>query len=107
MIEHPAELELLLKDEALMPTAVEEILRWSSPVTHFARVAMKDTELGGKQIHRGDRVVLWFPSANRDEEVLRDSLYLRHSADSERASSFQQRANTIARARIWRGSNCA
>ena len=69
LIEHPAELELLLKDEALMPTAVEEILRWSSPVTHFARVAMKDTELGGKQICHGDRVVLWFPSANRDEEV--------------------------------------
>jgi cytochrome P450 len=69
LIEHPAELELLLQNEALMPTAVEEILRWSSPVTHFARVAMKDTELGGKQIHEGDRVVLWFPSANRDEEV--------------------------------------
>jgi cytochrome P450 len=69
LIEHPAELELLLENEALMPTAVEEILRWSSPVTHFARVAMKDTELGGKQIHQGDRVVLWFPSANRDEEV--------------------------------------
>ncbi len=69
LLEHPAELELLLRDQALMPTAVEEILRWSSPVTHFARVAMKDTELGGKQIHRGDRVVLWFPSANRDEDV--------------------------------------
>ena len=69
LIEHPAELELLVENEALMPTAVEEILRWSSPVTHFARVARKDTELGGKQIHQGDRVVLWFPSANRDEEV--------------------------------------
>ena len=69
LIEHPAELEMLLQNEALLPTAVEEILRWASPVTHFARVAMKDTELGGKQIHKGDRVVLWFPSANRDEEV--------------------------------------
>jgi cytochrome P450 len=69
LLEHPAELDLLLKDEALMPTAVEEILRWSSPVTHFARVAMKDTELGGKQIQQGDRVVLWFPSGNRDEAV--------------------------------------
>ena len=69
LIEHPAELEMLLQNEALLPTAVEEILRWASPVTHFARVAMKDTELGGKQIHKGDRVVLWFPSANRDEEI--------------------------------------
>jgi cytochrome P450 len=72
LIEHPAQLELLLQDESLMPTAVEEILRWSSPVTHFARVATQDTELGGKQIHAGDRVVLWFPSANRDEAVFAD-----------------------------------
>ncbi len=69
LIEHPAELEMLVEDESLLPTAVEEILRWSSPVTHFARVAMKDTRLGGKQIKQGDRVVLWFPSANRDEAV--------------------------------------
>lgn len=69
LLEHPAQLELLLNDESLMPTAVEEILRWSSPVTHFARVAMHDTELSGKQISQGDRVVLWFPSANRDEAV--------------------------------------
>jgi cytochrome P450 len=69
LLEHPAQLELLLRDEALMPTAVEEILRWASPVTHFARVATKDTELGGKQIHQGDRIVMWFPSANRDEAV--------------------------------------
>jgi cytochrome P450 len=72
LLDHPAELELLLQDEALMPTAVEEILRWSSPVTHFARVAMKDTELSGKQIHQGDRVVLWFPSANRDERIFKN-----------------------------------
>jgi cytochrome P450 len=72
LVEHPAELELLMKDETLLPTAVEEILRWSSPVTHFARVAMKDTELGGKQIRKGDRVVLWFPSGNRDGEIFRN-----------------------------------
>jgi cytochrome P450 len=72
LLEHPDQLELLLQDESLMPTGVEEILRWSSPVTHFARVAMKDTELGGKRIHQGDRVVLWFPSGNRDEEVFKD-----------------------------------
>jgi cytochrome P450 len=72
LIDHPAELESLLQDETLMPTAVEEILRWSSPVTHFARVATNDTELGGKQIHQGDRVVLWFPSANRDERVFKN-----------------------------------
>jgi cytochrome P450 len=72
LLEHPDQLELLIRDETLMPTAVEEILRWSSPVTHFARVAMKETELGGKQIHQGDRLALWFPSGNRDEEVFAD-----------------------------------
>jgi cytochrome P450 len=69
LLEHPTELELLVNNEALLPTAVEEILRWSSPVTHFARVATEDTELGGKHIRKGERVALWFPSANRDEAV--------------------------------------
>jgi cytochrome P450 len=69
LLQHPAQLESLLNDESLMPTAVEEILRWSSPVTHFARVAMRDSELGGKTIRKGERVALWFPSANRDDAV--------------------------------------
>jgi cytochrome P450 len=69
LIEHPAQLDELMNDEALLPVAVEEVLRWSSPVTHFARVATRDTELGGKQIRQGDRVLLWFPSANRDEDI--------------------------------------
>jgi cholest-4-en-3-one 26-monooxygenase len=69
LLEHPAQMDLLLEHPEIMPTAVEEILRWSSPVTHFARVAMKDTELGGKRIRAGDRVALWFPSGNRDETV--------------------------------------
>ena len=69
LLDHPAELEQLQNNEALMPIAVEEILRWSSPVTHFVRVATDDAKLGGKQIHQGDRLALWFPSGNRDEEV--------------------------------------
>ena len=69
LLEHPAQLDRLLNDESLLPTAVEEILRWASPVTHFARVATRDTELGNEQIRAGDRVALWFPSGNRDEAV--------------------------------------
>jgi cytochrome P450 len=72
LLEHPEQMDLLLEHPEIMPTAVEEILRWASPVTHFARVATMDTELGGKQIHVGDRVALWFPSANRDEAIFRD-----------------------------------
>jgi cytochrome P450 len=67
--EHPEQLDLLLEQPEIMPTAVEEILRWASPVTHFARVATRDTELGGKRIRQGDRLALWFPSGNRDEAV--------------------------------------
>jgi len=55
-----------------MPTAVEECLRWTSPLTHIARVATSDTELAGTKIREGDRVALWIPSANRDEKVFDD-----------------------------------
>jgi cholest-4-en-3-one 26-monooxygenase len=67
LLEHRAQLDLLLGHPEIMPTAVEEILRWASPVTHFARVATNDTELSGRQIHSGERLALWFPSGNRDE----------------------------------------
>ncbi len=49
------------------PTAVEEIVRWATPVIHFRRTASRDTELGGQAIAEGDKVVLWYSSANRDE----------------------------------------
>ncbi|HTT75787.1 MAG TPA: cytochrome P450 [Candidatus Binataceae bacterium] len=69
LIQHPEQLDLLVEDPEIMSSAVEEILRWTSPVTHFARLATQDTELGGKKIRAGDRVAMWFPSANRDEAV--------------------------------------
>jgi cytochrome P450 len=52
-----------------MPTAVEEILRWASPVLHFRRTATCDVELRGQRIREGDKVVVWYVSANRDEDV--------------------------------------
>ncbi len=70
--EHPAEKRRLLNDMSLLPSAVEEILRWVSPVTHMARVAQADTEIRGKKIAQGDRVVLWYPSVNRDEDIFPD-----------------------------------
>lgn len=69
LLEHPAQLDLLLEHPETMPTAVEEILRWASPVTHFARVATEDAELRGKRVRAGDRLALWFPSGNRDDAV--------------------------------------
>jgi cytochrome P450 len=69
LLEHPAELARLRADPALLPTAIEEILRWTSPVLHMARIATRDVELRGQQIRAGQKVLLWYPSANRDEEV--------------------------------------
>jgi cytochrome P450 len=51
------------------PAAVEEIVRWASPVIHFRRTATRDTEIGGQPIREGEKVVLWYNSANRDEAV--------------------------------------
>jgi cytochrome P450 len=54
------------------PTAVDEIVRWATPVIHFRRTAAEDTELGGQRIKAGDKLVLWYNSANRDEQVFPD-----------------------------------
>ncbi|MDX6741134.1 cytochrome P450 [Actinocorallia sp. A-T 12471] len=69
LIEHPEQLARLQEDPSLIPNAVEEFLRWASPVYHFRRTATRDVELGGKTIREGDKVVMWYASGNRDEEV--------------------------------------
>ncbi|HEY6628350.1 MAG TPA: cytochrome P450, partial [Acidimicrobiia bacterium] len=70
---HPEQLEDLREDpERLSASATEEILRTSAVTMHFRRTATEDTELGGSSIHQGDRVVVWYPSANYDEEVFDD-----------------------------------
>lgn len=72
LIEHPEQLAKLQADPSLIPDAVEEFLRWASPVYHFRRTATRDVELGGQQIKEGDKVVMWFASGNRDDEVFAD-----------------------------------
>jgi cytochrome P450 len=62
----------LLADRTLLPQAVEEMLRWWSPVMRFRRTATADTELSGTRIRAGDKVVVWFSSANRDERAFAD-----------------------------------
>jgi cholest-4-en-3-one 26-monooxygenase len=75
--EHPGEWEKLRADNKLLPDAVEEILRWVSPISHFTRVATEDYELRGEKIRAGDQVALYFASANRDEEVFEDPFAFR------------------------------
>ena len=69
LIENPGERARLTKDLSLLPTAVDEMLRWVSPVMYFRRTATCDTELRGQKIKEGQKVVMYYASANRDEDV--------------------------------------
>jgi cholest-4-en-3-one 26-monooxygenase len=72
LIEHPEQRQLLLDNPALIDAAIEEFLRWATPVMHFRRTATEDVEIRGQQIRAGDRVVIWHMSGNRDEAVFTD-----------------------------------
>jgi cytochrome P450 len=74
LIEHPDVRRQLTDDPALMGTAVEEIMRWASPVIHFRRTVTTDTELHGVTMREGDKVVVWLISGNYDEEQFPDPL---------------------------------
>jgi cytochrome P450 len=67
LMENPDQRQILLDDPSLIPGAVEESLRMFPAFAHFARTATCDTELGGRQIREGDKVVMWYVSSNRDE----------------------------------------
>ena len=71
-IHNPDQLELLAKNPSLMGTAVEEIIRWATPVLYMRRTALEDTQLRGRQIRKGDKVVMWYMAANFDHEVFVD-----------------------------------
>jgi len=73
LMEYPEQRERLRADPSLMPTAVEEMLRWVTPVMYFRRTATRDTELRGGRIREGDKVTMWYISANRDEEAFPDA----------------------------------
>ena len=69
---NPDQKQRLVDDPALIPTAVEEMLRWVSPIKNMARTATRDVEVRGRTVHEGDKLLLLYPSANRDEEVFDD-----------------------------------
>lgn len=72
LINNPDAIALLREHPDMIPWAVEEFLRYASPVYHMRRTATRDTELGGRQIKAGDKIVCWFASGNRDEEIFVD-----------------------------------
>ncbi len=67
LMEDPEQRRLVVEDPTLVPDAVEEALRMFPAFAHFARTATRDTELHGQTIHQGEKVVMWYPSSNRDE----------------------------------------
>ncbi len=71
-IENPEQWRMLKRDPSLLRSAVEEIVRWVTPVIQFARTATQDYELRGQKIREGDSLCLFYPSANRDEEVFQE-----------------------------------
>ena len=72
LTDNPEEREKLLKDPTLISNATDEMLRWVTSVIYFRRTATKDTNIRGQDIKAGDKVVMWYGSANRDEDIFKD-----------------------------------
>ncbi len=70
---YPDEYQKLRDDPGLIPNMVSEMIRWQTPVIHMRRTALQDYELGGQKIRKGDKVVMWYLSGNRDESVFEDA----------------------------------
>jgi cytochrome P450 len=81
LLENPAEWRKLRADEALVDRAVEEVVRWTTPVIQFCRTTTRDYTLRGKTIREGQAVCLYYPSANRDEDVFPDPFVFRVDRD--------------------------
>jgi cholest-4-en-3-one 26-monooxygenase len=73
-IEHPEQWDRVRDDRALLPTTIDEILRYTTPIMNFRRTAMGDAVIGGQPVKDGDKVVIWYASANFDDEVFQDPL---------------------------------
>lgn len=72
LADHPNEWQRVIDDRTLLDTAAEEVIRWATPVLHMRRTALQATELAGTAIGEGDKVVMWYASANRDEAAFED-----------------------------------
>jgi cytochrome P450 len=81
LLEHPAEWRRLRADEGLVDRAVEEVVRWTTPVIQFCRTTTRDYTIRGKTIREGQAVCLYYPSANRDEDVFPDPFVFRVDRD--------------------------
>ena len=88
LLRHPDQWERLVADDALVPGAVEEMLRWTSPVKNMARTIMRDNEFHGTQLREGEKMLLLFESANFDESVFGDPENFRIDRDPNSHLAF-------------------
>jgi cytochrome P450 len=88
LLEHPEQRDRLLAHPEVIPTAVEEILRWTPSLLHFRRTATRDVELHGERIRAGDKVALWYVSGNRDEAQFPDASRFDVGRDPNRHLAF-------------------
>jgi cholest-4-en-3-one 26-monooxygenase len=88
LIEHPDQRRRLLDDPSLIAPAVEEVIRWVTPFTHFRRTATRDAEIRGVPVAAGDKVVMWYASSNRDEAVFEDPFAFDVGRDPNRHQGF-------------------
>jgi len=88
LIEHPEQFAKLRREPSLIGSAVEEIVRWTTPVIQFCRTSTEDFELRGQQIRAGDSLCLFYPSANRDEDVFDDPFRFRIDRQPNRHLAF-------------------
>ncbi len=77
LIEHQDQMRRIQQDMSLLKPGIEEIVRWTSPIIHFARTAAEDCEIRGQKIKKGEHLALFYPSANRDEDVFEDPFTFR------------------------------
>jgi cytochrome P450 len=88
LIRRPDQLAKLKNDLSLLPNAIEEMIRWTTPVKHFMRTATEDYTLRGKTIRKGDGLALFYWSGNRDEEVFEDPFEFRVDRDVKKQVAF-------------------
>lgn len=88
LIHNPSEMKKLKENPALLNSAVEEMIRWTTPVQHFMRTAMQDYELRGRTIKKGDALSLLYISGNRDEDVFADPFAFKVDRDPNRQVAF-------------------
>jgi cholest-4-en-3-one 26-monooxygenase len=88
LIQHQEELRRLQRQPELLKSGIEEMLRWTSPIIHFCRTAARDVDFHGQRIREGDHMALFYPSANRDEDVFEDPYSFRIDRSPNRHIAF-------------------